>query len=201
VEVDEENTTAVEGVHYRLDNPTVTIPANNNGLGLFPVTVLTAGLEPPLEETPVLSLKVASVSGANNVIANGKPIAVNLLYLCSSELAGEYTVTIDYWRYGAQVAGYPITVPDVVTQTGDGEYRTGRVGHWAPADLGGNPGMAFIDVCDVLTIPEQNLVDLYSNIVEGDAGKSFVDDEGNLHFEYTVCATDCRQYYVDYVKN
>ena len=86
---------------------------------------------------------------------------------------------------------------DVWTETGDGQYRTLRVGHWTPADLGGTPGMDIIDVCNELSIPAQNLVDLYSNIVEGVAGDNFVDpDTGIITLHYTICAGYCREYWV-----
>lgn len=192
------SSTAVEGVHYRLDDATIELSPDNDLLALFPVTVITAGIEPPLEETPVLVLNVTTASG-ENVIANGKKVSINLLYLCESILDATYDVTLEYWRGGTLQS--TVNYTDVITKTGDGEYRTGRVGHWTVEDLGGTPGFTFLDVCDAITIPEQNLVDLYSNLVTGVEGKSTVDPvTGDIYMEYTVCATDCREYFVNYVR-
>ena len=59
--------------------------------------------------------------------------------------------------------------------------------------------MSLIDVCDQITIPSQNLVDLYSNIVAGVEGKSSVNPTtGVVYLEYTICASDCREYFATY---
>ena len=95
-----------------------------------------------------------------------------------------------------------INSTDNINALGSGSYRTENIGHWTQADLGGTPGFNFSDVCDEITIPEQLLVDLYSNLVTGVAGASFVDpDTGVIYFEYTVCGADCRQYFVTYTPN
>jgi hypothetical protein len=194
--------TAVEGVHYRLDQTTVELADDNNLLGLFPVTVLTAGLEPPLAESPVLILKVSAVSGDDNVVNNGKSITLNLFYLCDSNLQGSYTVTIT--RDGPPSNG-PWVYADVLTKTGDGQYRGTSVGHWAPGSIGGTPGFDFVDVCNVITVPEQPLVDLYSNTVT-QAGESSVDpDTGVITIVYNVTfptsTPDNRTYTAVYTPN
>ena len=195
----DESSTAVEGVHFRIDDPTVEFSSENDLLSNLKITLLSEGIEAPLDEDPVVVLNVETASG-DNVIANGKSIAINLLYLCPSYLEGTYNVTVEYYRFGAKV-GSDITYTELITRTDEGQYRTTRVGHWAAADLGGNPGFTFLDVCDVITIPEQNLVDLYSNLVEGKAGKSSHDPEtGTIKMEYTICATDCREYISTYVR-
>jgi hypothetical protein len=92
-----------------------------------------------------------------------------------------------------------LTFKDTWKKTGSGEYRTGLVGHWAAADLGGTAGMTLIDVCNEITIPKQNLVDLYSNIVEGVSAKSSVNPEtGVITIEYTITGGNLRQYFVTY---
>lgn len=190
--------TAIEGTHFRLDSKTITLREEDNYIGKLPITLLTEGIVAPLDESPVLVLNVESATG-ENVINNGKPLNINLNYLCNSKLAGDYNVTLRY------VAGYlgidqTSTFTDTFVETGTGEYRTGRVGHWEAATLGGDPGMTFYDICNKITIPEQNLVNLYSNLVKGVAGESSVDPEtGVITMKYTICASgNCRDYTVTY---
>jgi hypothetical protein len=190
------SSTAVEGVHFRLDQNTVQISPDNNLLAKLPITVLTAGVDAPLAETPVLVLKVSGATGANNVIAGGQTVSINLNYLCDSNLQGNYIVTIT-----RNDSATPNVYDEVIGKTGSGQYRGTSVGHYAPGSLGGNPGFTFLDVCGVITVPKQNLVDLYSNEVYG-IGESYVDAAtGNLHIEYEITfAAGNRQYVAEYVK-
>lgn len=192
------SSTAVEGTHFRLDSKTVILKEEDNYIGKLPIVFLTEGIVAPLEESPKLILNVESASG-ENVISNGKPLNIDLNYLCNSKLAGDYNVKVRY-VYPASGIDETSEYVDTFTETGIGEYRTGRVGHWTAAALGGTPGFAFFDICNNITIPEQNLVDLYSNLVKGVAGESSVDPEtGIITMEFTVCAGGaCREYYVTY---
>jgi hypothetical protein len=195
---------AVEGVNYRIDNPTITLTKANNYLGKFKFIMLTKGIHAPLAtKSPVLYLKVATATGVKNLVGNGKPTIVTLNYACYSNLAGSYKATLQYWRHGSLQLTRNFT--DTFTKTGVGVYRTSEVGHWTQAQLGGTPGFTFYDVCGTITIPQQNLVDLYSNLVKGIPGKSHVDEAtGNIHMEYKIIVTgspaDDRTYIVDYVK-
>lgn len=176
--------TAVEGTHFRLDNPSITLTKANNYLGIYTVTMLTEGIETPLDENPVLLLR-ADASGADNVEGSGKPTKLNLIYACPSDLEGAYTVEV--LRDGAPIAPY---VDEYITETGIGEYRTSHVGHWF--DLGvGTPGYTFIDVCGVLTVPEQLLVDYYGNVVHGDESPpgSVDEDTGVLTITYKITSS------------
>ncbi|HSQ46075.1 MAG TPA: hypothetical protein VLM44_04050 [Lutibacter sp.] len=195
--------TAVAGVHYKIVNPSTTLKKDENYLGFATVVMLTAGIDAPLSgPSPVLVLQAKTTSGDGNVIASGKPVAITLNYACDSRLAGTYRETTQYFRAGALVSNVSRIV--TFTKTGVGEYRTSHVGHWSQADLGGTPGFTFYDVCGDITIPSQNLVDLYSNIVEGVAGASSVNPvTGSIYMEYTIVvppATSDRVYYVTYVK-
>jgi hypothetical protein len=191
--------TAIEGVHYRLDDTSITFDPSNNMLANFPITVITEGLEPPLAAAPTLVLRVSGVSGVDNVIATGKPISINLLYLCSSELAATYNVHIVRTNAAGVVTEFDFEDP--IVQTGDGEYRGVSVAHYAPGSLGGTPGFTFLDVCGELTVPLQNLVDLYSNEVYGVEGGSYVKENGDLHIEYIVTfAAGNSTYVADYAK-
>jgi len=195
--------TAIEGVHYRIDNPTTTLLKANDFLGYANVVMLTDGIVAPLAgPSPILILKATATTGDNKVVASGKPVTVTLNYACDSNLDGNYTETFEYYRGGAFVSTGTRTT--TFTKTGVGEYRTSNVGHWTPAQLGGTPGFTFYDVCGDISIPGQNLVDLYSNWVQGVAGVSSVDPvTGNIYIEYTIVvppATSDRVYYVTYVK-
>jgi hypothetical protein len=59
--------------------------------------------------------------------------------------------------------------------------------YWTAAQLGGTPGFTFYDVCGVITVPGQNLVDLYSNWVVGIAGASSIDEAtGVITIDYAI---------------
>jgi len=196
--------TAVEGIHFLLAESSMTFKANNNYINQFPITMLTDGIIAPLEMNPYVILNVAEVNSAGDFVNNGRTgkIQVNLLYLCFSNLAGEYDVEMRYVNpdAGTDTMHYGT---DKINETGDGQYRTEAVGHWeidgGPGAIGGTAGFDFTDVCNAISIPAQNLVNLYSNIVEGVPGASHVDpDTGVIYFEYTITAGYARVYYVTY---
>lgn len=192
------SSTAIEGTHFKFDSKTITLSASNNYLGLLPITMLSQGIVAPLATAPVLVLKVVSATGTDNVINNGKNLKINFNYLCFSNLAKTYNVRTRYVRAASGIDQI-ITYQDTFTRTGSGEYRTSRVGHWTAGELGGTPGFTFLDVCNEITIPQQNLVDLYSNLVEGVPGKSSVNPTtGVITMEYTATGGNLRQYFVTY---
>ena len=176
---------AVAGENYRLDQTEIVLDPNNNFLNLFPVTVLTAsnaGITDPLDKTPVLVLKVTQVTGDASVTNHGKSNVVSLNYGCDSNLDGSYTVDISI----NNGAGIHHRTDEYITKTGVGQYRTTYVGHWLPASLGGVPGFTFYDVCGNLTIPEQNLVDIYENLVFGSSTGSADPVTGVLKMSYEI---------------
>jgi hypothetical protein len=193
------SSTAVQGKHYRIDNPNVTLSPGQNMLGFFKITMLTEGIETPLAKSPVLVLNVTQVTGDPMVLNSGKPISITMNYACPSFLEGTYDVTTEYTGYDGSVTILEWT--ETITNTGIGEYRTGRVGHWTQAQLGGTPGFTFTDVCGQISVAGQNLVDLYSNWVEGTDFGSVDEETGNLYIEYSICVpTGCRYYKSTYVK-
>jgi hypothetical protein len=192
------SSTAIEGTHFRFNSKTITLSASNNYLGLLPITMLSQGIVAPLAQAPVLVLKVLSATSSDNVINNGKNLKINFNYLCFSNLAKTYDVSLRYVRAASGI-DQTLTFQDTFIRTGAGEYRTGLVGHWAAADLGGTSGFTFIDICNVITIPQQNLVDLYSNLVEGVSEKCSVNPAtGVITMEYTITGGNLRQYFVTY---
>ncbi|MEN8193806.1 MAG: hypothetical protein ABFS12_13370 [Bacteroidota bacterium] len=198
------SSTAIEGTHFMLSDNTVTFQDDNNYINKLPLTMLTEGIVAPLDTNPYVILNVSEVNSTGNFVDNGRTgkIKVNLLYLCFSNLAGTYDVEMRYVRSSQGIDEMHYGV-DKINEIGDGQYRTEAVGHWeidgGPGAIGGTAGFNFTDVCNDITIPAQNLVELYSNIVEGVPGESYVDpDTGVIYFEYTICAGDCREYYITY---
>lgn len=98
------SSTAIENVHYRIDNPTFTMSAANNYLANLPVTLLTEGNAPPEDGTPemetyvapVLKLKVVSVTGDSRASNSGKPASVTLNFVRPNPFVGKYTAHITY---------------------------------------------------------------------------------------------------------
>ena len=101
IEVDP-SSTAVEGVHYTLSASTVTISSDNNLIGNFPLTIITEGILPPLDENPFLILNITSASDSS-VVPNGRTssININIEYLCFSMVTGKYRALFgEYYRIG-----------------------------------------------------------------------------------------------------
>ncbi len=108
--------TAVKGVHFRLDQPSITLKKADNYLGLLPITILTDGIIAPLAKAPILVLKVVSATGAENVLNNGKKLEITLNYGCFSNLAGTYNAHLLRTNPDNSTVVYDYV--DVITQTG-----------------------------------------------------------------------------------
>lgn len=184
IEYDADNSTAVEGTHFSIPAAKLVLVANNNHLGLFNFSMLTAGIATPLAESPVVAFKVTSATGDGTVINSGKQIKVTLNYACPSELQGNYTVVV--LRDGGPIAPYTNVS---IAKTGVGTYRTSEVGHWPAAALGYTPGYTFTDVCGVLNIPQQNLVDAYGNQVQSTEPGTVDEATGVLHMVYSISSS------------
>lgn len=182
--VDTEASTAIEGTHYRIDNPNLTLSKDGDYLGIANITMLTNGIQTPLAASPKLVVRFEDVSGSTTVAGSQKSLVLTLNYACPSFLAGDYTVVV--LRDGAVITPYSDVT---ITNTGIGEYRTSEVGHWAQASLGYTPGFTFTDVCNVLNVPSQNLVDAYGNIVQGTKPGSADPVTGILEIEYSISSS------------
>jgi hypothetical protein len=145
--------------------------------------MLTDGIIAPLAEAPVLRLEVVSAEGNANVVNNGKLMNITLSYQCPSYLEGWYSAAMQ--RDGGAVVNYF----DYITETGIGEYRTTEVGHWIGGLGVGTPGYTFYDECGKITIPGQNLVDYYSNWVQGTKLGAVDDATGVITTEYNITST------------
>ncbi|MDT0675648.1 hypothetical protein [Autumnicola musiva] len=147
------SSTAIEGVHYRLESTTMTISPGDDLPKDLPITIITDGLEAPLDETPVLNLTITEISSDANVVINGKneELAVNLAYACPfniSDYAGTYIATTD--QFGIY-SGDPVPF-EVVAGPGDNQITLQNVAGHSPGydvvvDVDPNTGN--------LTIPKQ----------------------------------------------
>src|SRR5690606_1818786 len=57
------SSTAIAGTHFELNQTTVTLSPENNMINDLNITILTAGLEPPITPSPYIILNVNSVTG------------------------------------------------------------------------------------------------------------------------------------------
>jgi len=137
----DESSTAKEGVHYKIENSIITLPASNNHLAKFEFTLITDGIDAPLDVTPELIFEVLDVTGAENVIATGKKISVDLNYLCFSNLSGTYTDS----NWGDDV---------VITELGSGYYEADKITYFVNSYT-----WQFTDVCNKLTYAGGQLTD------------------------------------------
>lgn len=116
--------TAVEGEHYRLDNPTITLTKANNYFGVLEVTLITEGNK-PIEEgepgyedyienyvAPVLELEVTNTSGDPKVLSDGKICSVTLSFMLFNPWAGVYDVEMRYFHPAAGGSYPPSVNPD-----------------------------------------------------------------------------------------
>lgn len=176
---DDTLSTAVEGVHYRIDNPTIVLKESDNHLGIVTVTMITEGIETPLDENPVLLLEVESASGSPNVVANGKKMELTLNYACYSEFQGTYNVET------SSSSGAVVTWTETITKIGVEQYLTQRVGTWDPP-LNPDYGFIFDNACNDITVPEQGLADIYSNEVWSHKSGNYNPETGVLTIYYTI---------------
>jgi hypothetical protein len=189
------SSTAIEGVHYEFATNSITLTNANNYLGELPITMLSEGIAAPLDVSPILNLRVTNAATGENVVGSGKLLPITFNYLCFSDLSGDYDMVLNYVRESTGTNAF-YTFVDTFVETGTGEYRTTIDHAWGNLGVG-TPGFTFFDVCNAITIPAQYLADYYSNEVKGVFGASFVDPvTGIIYMEYTICASDCREYFV-----
>ncbi|MGS2738897.1 hypothetical protein [Sinomicrobium sp. M5D2P17] len=96
------SSTAKEGVNYRLDSNTVTLSPDGSDVfeGVLPVTIITDGVETPVDEAPILNLTVTDVSSDSDLVINGKTsnVSATIAYTCPFDIndyAGTYLATED----------------------------------------------------------------------------------------------------------
>lgn len=140
------SSTAVQGVHYRMERMDVTIPANSSFVDL-PIEILTGNLA--TEETPDLVLNIID-AGNVKVSANYGTVTLQIRLACASNLAGTYR-TVNVGTGGT--LNYQVTITEVEPLT----YRISDITGGVYALLYGaedNPAV-FTDLCGTLTVFDQ----------------------------------------------
>jgi hypothetical protein len=153
--------TAIEGTHYRIDDPVVTLTAANNYLGVLNVSMLTAGILTPLAESPVLIVYAQTTDGDAKVVANEKQIEIAMNFACFSEFQGIYDVV-----HTRASSGATFSQREEIKKIGVEQYYTASVGVWNP-QLNPPNGFIFDNACNVISVPAQYLADMYGNDVFG----------------------------------
>lgn len=96
------SSTAVEGTHFTLDSKTLSLSSSTNYIANLPLTIITEGVEPPLDENPVLTLVISEISDGS-IVPNGRTSSIDITieYLCFSVVTGKYrTLFGEYYRIG-----------------------------------------------------------------------------------------------------
>lgn len=164
--------TAIEGTEYNFADATrqVTILPGQD-FAKLEYTVIPMNLTANITKSLILHL--TEVTSDNGVILEEKKTVTILIAKCESDLAGAYNLTVTRQDNNA-VYNFP---GEIITSTGaTGEYVTSSSGPYGNGALAPAPrdGFIFSDVCQAISIPEQNLGDYYSNLLEGDADSGSV---------------------------
>lgn len=132
------SSTAEAGVHYTLEGSSLTLSPNDDLTANIPVTIITDGISPPLDEAPVLVLNITEASG-DNVVVSGRTgqVSITINYLCFSNLAGDYYIS---YSSGDQI--------HTVTEISDGYYSISSMFGWPTSGY----TVYFTDVCGELTL-------------------------------------------------
>lgn len=169
-EVDLANSTATEGVEFDFANTSgkITIPAGGT-FAEFPLLINTGQLNP----TAKTELIVKLTSASNSTVVGEQYNALKIIFVgCQSGVAGTYTLHVtradssSEWNYAGEI----------ITATSVNNFVTTRSGNYDIGALAGsNPGYDFVDICNEITIPEQNLAHIYSNILRPNSANNGLD--------------------------
>lgn len=184
---------AVEGVHFSIDDPVITLTDADNYLGIIHVTMLTEGIVTPLPKTPLLILKTVSATGETNIINNGKNLEITMNYACYSEFEGTYTVT------HTSSTGAVFSRVEEIVKVGTEQYLTASVGTWGSGVFIAY-GFIFDNACNSLSVPDQYLANYYSNNVWSHKLGDYNPDTGVITIYYSIAfAAGDRTYTAVYV--
>lgn len=177
----EEEFQAEQGVNFKIENNTLTLKESEAYTDSLIVTMITEGITPPLDNSPMLKLKVVEAVGPDKLVASGKPAEMTLNYACPSDLAGTYNVI-------TSLDGSPTFEHEgevVIERSGVGAYETGSTGgFWTTEGSPYRPGavlefgVRFNDVCGELSIETTNLGGIYGNEVSDNGGSEVEPREG-----------------------
>jgi len=171
VGVDPEST-AIAGVHYRLVDNEVTIPANSSFVDM-PLEILTGNLG--TEESPNLTLTILD-AGDMKISTNYNQLTLEIRLSCPSDLAGEYsTVTVG--------TGGTVNYQVVITELEPFTYRISDITGGVYSQVFGaedNPAV-FTELCGEITITDQ------PDLVFGDDtfnGTGRVNEDGTIRINW-----------------
>lgn len=140
------SSTAVQGVHYRMERTDITIPPNSSFVD-FPIEILTANLA--TEEAPDLVLNIIE-AGNVKVSSNYGSVTLQIRLACASDLAGTYR-TVNVGTGGT--LNYQVTITEIEPLT----YRISDITGGLYSLVYGaedNPAV-FTDLCGELTVFDQ----------------------------------------------
>lgn len=159
------SSTAIAGTHYNISGSSLTLEPSNNMIATIPVDILTEGMNPPMETVSiVLNLVVEEGSLVLNDL--NKQVKIDINYLCSSDLAGDYHMVFS--------SG---TTDIAVSQIADGQYRASYFPTFVSIYW-----FEFSDICGNLMITNwqyqgSNPISPINTVV------GYVDENDNLVFE------------------
>ncbi|WP_339925888.1 DUF4843 domain-containing protein [uncultured Cyclobacterium sp.] len=162
------SSTAIAGVHYRLENTKVTIPANSSFVDV-PIEILTGNLAS--EELPDLILKIID-AGETKISTNYHQVTIEIRLSCPSDLAGTYT-SVTVGSYGT--INYQVTITELEPFT----YRISDITGGVYSQLyseDDNPAV-FTELCGVIT-----MVDQADNVFD----RAFFKGSGKLNADGTI---------------
>jgi hypothetical protein len=201
-EVDTANSSASEGTEFDFVSTTgqLTLKAGNTFVG-FPLIVHTGSLNPTMRTELIIKLKSAS----NNTVVDSKFTNFKVVFVgCQSQLAGSFTSTI----VRVTPPGTVVRTTDNINPSSVNNFRSSFAGTWGPGVLAGTYGYDFVDICGEITISEQNLNNVYSNLLRGLATNNGLDgtvvNNNNFSTVYEIGFsgnTDWREYRTNYVRN
>ena len=204
-EVNTDLSTAIEGTHFTFATSATNavIPAGNK-FASIKINVDSATLDDQNPPVLVLDLLAASADGKNVVVSGNKSrITITLQGTCTSDLAGNYSVSTTR----LSPAGGPYTRTDeFIDEIGVGTYNTTTAGNFkAVADLtltgtwndlpaAADAGYDFKDVCGRIRVEEQNLGHAYLNLIKQTAAQSALstvnEATGVITIEYSIFVTN-----------
>ncbi len=175
-----DETTAVSG-EYVLNTTSLTIPKGDL-FAQLPIGINTANFDPN-EPTKVVIEMTTSTDG---FVVNSLRSKMTINFVgCQSDLAN-YTYSVVCTREDGAVYGPAI---EPLTMESVNSFLTYSVGSWS-SPLNPGHGVRFQDICGTLTIPDQDLADMYSNNVTAAAGPNhlggYVDADGNFTLKYKI---------------
>ncbi len=169
------SSTAIDGDEYTIPSASFTIPAGSS-FAMVPVNVNTGSFNATAATKVVINV-VASSNGV--VVSNAaKQMTINFVG-CKSDIAS-FTYEVTTIGRGRQYGPHLETV----TEESVNSFLTASVGYWDPT-LNPGHGIRFSAICGVLTIPQQDLADTYSNEV-GPLGTAVVEANGDFVLKYYI---------------